>query len=100
MEPHFLICPITGKSRKTTIKYLQGVAKKHSMTIEQYKDHYMCRDAAVLLNGGMTIEEIRTKVPNAPQTIISPDKLTRMRKIHTPVQKVAKLLDNKVTRKI
>ena len=100
MEPHFLICPITGKSRKTTIKYLQGIAKKHSMTVEQYKDHYMCRDAAVLLNNGLTIEEIRGKVPNAPQVTIAPEKLDKMRKIHVPTQKVAKLLDNKVTRKI
>ena len=100
MEPHYLTCPITGKTRKTTIKYLQGVAKRHMLTIEQYKDLYMCRDAAVLLNGGMTIDEIRTKVPNAPQIQISPDKLDKMRKIHVPVQKVAKILDNKVTRKI
>lgn len=92
MSEHYLICAITGKTRKTTSKYLEQVCKKHSMTIEQYKGNYICREAAVLLNAGKTIEEIRAMIPNPPNGVIGNEQLTIMRSLNVTKQKSTKFL--------
>jgi len=92
MSEHYLRCAITGKTRKTTTKYLEQVCKKHSMTSEQYKGNYICREAAVLLNAGKTIEEIRAMIPTPPDTIISNEQLTIMRSLNITKQKSTKFI--------
>ncbi len=92
MSEHYLICNITGKIRKTTPKYLDQVSKKHSMTYEQYKSNYISREAAVLLNAGKTVDEIRALIPNAPQTSITSEQLAIMRTLNVTKQKGSKLL--------
>lgn len=96
MNSHFLVCAITGKKRKTTTAYLAKVCKKHSMTPNQYIQNYISREAAVLLNAGKSIGDIRSLIPNPPTREITETELVIMRGLNVTKHKNSKLLDNKV----
>ena len=91
MTSYYLECAITGKRRKTTPIYLEGVAKKHNLSIEQYMANYICREAAVLLNAGKSVEEVRAMIPNPPQRIIGETELVLMRSLNVTKHKNSKL---------
>jgi translation initiation factor IF-1 len=96
MNSHTLVCAITGKKRKTTTTYLEGVAKKHNLTPVQYIENYISREAAVLLNAGKSIDEIRAMIPNPPTRTISEGELVLMRSLNVTKHKSSKLMDTKV----
>lgn len=96
MTSYLLVCAITGKKRKTTPTYLDSVSKKHNLTPTQYMDNYISREAAVLLNAGKSIEEIRTLLPNPPTRVITEEQLVLMRSLNVTKHKSSKLLDTKV----
>lgn len=96
MTSYTLECAITGKRRKTTPIYLESVAKKHSLSPEQYIENYISREAAVLLNAGKSIEEIRKLIPNPPTRVITDEQLVLMRSLNVTKHKNSKLLDKKV----
>ena len=91
MNDHYLVCAITGKTRKTTDKYMAKVCAKHNMSIEDYKKYYISREAAVLLNAGKTIQEIRAMIPNAPVNEVADNELQRMRSLNVTKRKVSRI---------
>lgn len=96
MTSYLLVCAITGKKRKTTPTYLEGVAKKHNLSPTQYMDNYISREAAVLLNAGKSVDEIRALLPNPPTRVITEEQLVLMRSLNVTKHKNSKLLDTKV----
>jgi hypothetical protein len=96
MNSHLLVCAITGKKRKTTTAYLAKVCKKHSMTPNQYINNYISREAAVLLNAGKSVQEIRALIPNPPMREITEGELVVMRGLNVTKHKNSKLLDTKI----
>lgn len=96
MTSYLLVCGITGKKRKTTPIYLDAVAKKHNLTPTQYMENYISREAAVLLNAGKSVEEIRALLPNPPTRVITEEQLVLMRSLNVTKHKNSKLLDTKV----
>ena len=91
MSEHYLICAITGKTRKTTIDYLQKVCAKHKMGIDEYKKYYISREAAVLLNAGKTVEEIRSMIPKPPTNVVMVEDLDKMRSLNVTKRRVSRL---------
>lgn len=96
MTSYLLVCAITGKKRKTTPTYLESVAKKHNLSPTQYMDNYISREAAVLLNAGKSVNEIRALLPNPPTRVITEEQLVLMRSLNVTKHKNSKLLDTKV----
>lgn len=96
MTSYLLVCAITGKKRKTTPTYLESVAKKHNLSPTQYMDNYISREAAVLLNAGKSVDEIRALLPNPPTRVITEEQLVLMRSLNVTKHKNSKLLDTKV----
>lgn len=96
MTSYLLVCAITGKKRKTTPTYLESVAKKHNLSPTQYMDNYISREAAVLLNAGKSVNEIRALLPNPPTREITEEQLVLMRSLNVTKHKNSKLLDTKV----
>lgn len=93
---YLLVCAITGKKRKTTPTYLDSVAKKHNLSPTQYMENYISREAAVLLNAGKSVDEIRALLPNPPTRVITEEQLVLMRSLNVTKHKSSKLLDTKV----
>lgn len=91
MTDHYLVCAITGKTRKTTPSYLDKVCGKHKMTVEEYKRYYISREAAVLLNAGKTVEEIRAMLPKPPTNEVLVSDLDKMRSLNVTKRKVSRL---------
>lgn len=96
MTSYLLVCAITGKKRKTTPTYLDSVAKKHNLSPTQYMENYISREAAVLLNAGKSVDEIRALLPNPPVRVITEEQLVLMRSLNVTKHKSSKLLDTKV----
>lgn len=96
MNSHLLVCAITGKKRKTTTAYLESVCKKHNLTPSQYIENYISREAAVLLNAGKSVDEIRAMIPNPPTRLIGDNDLVLMRSLNVTKHKSSKLMDTKV----
>lgn len=96
MTSYLLVCAITGKKRKTTPTYLDSVAKKHNLSPTQYMENYISREAAVLLNAGKSVDEIRALLPNPPGRVITEEQLVLMRSLNVTKHKSSKLLDTKV----
>lgn len=53
-----LTCNVTGKARVTNRKYLQAKADKKNITVEEYLDYYVCKDALRQLKAGKSPQEI------------------------------------------
>lgn len=96
MNGHYLICAITGKTRKTTPDYLEKVCRKHNLSADDYKRYYISREAAVMLNAGKTVEEIRLLIPASPMTAITDEELIKMRSLNVTKRKKVNLPDTKV----
>lgn len=91
MSDHYLICAITGKTRKTTPIYLEKVCTKHNLSIEDYKRYYISREAAVLLNAGKLVDDIRAMIPKPPTNVIEGADLIKMRSLNVTKRKVSRL---------
>lgn len=91
MDGHYLTCAITGKTRKTTPIYLEKVCAKHRMSFDEYKKYYISREAAVLLNAGKTVEEIRAMLPKPPTNEVMLSDLDKMRSLNVTKRKVSRL---------
>jgi hypothetical protein len=66
-----LVCQVTGKTRVTNQKYLASKAEKKNITVEEFLETYVSKDAVRQLKAGRTVSQIRESVESAPDNEIS-----------------------------
>jgi hypothetical protein len=59
--------------------------------MEDYKRYYISREAAVLLNAGKLVDDIRAMIPRPPTNVIGCDDLIKMRSLNVTKRKVSRL---------
>jgi hypothetical protein len=68
-----LTCLITGKVRPTNENYLAKKAESRGVSVEQFAQHYTCKQAVKRLRAGMSVEQARQELGSDVTTPISPE---------------------------
>ena len=55
----FLTCLVTDEARPSTLKYIESKAKKHGVTADDIRNHYISKPALKLIKQGRSIVEVR-----------------------------------------
>lgn len=77
-----LRCIVTGKERLTNRKYLEDKAANAGVSVTEYLDLYISRDALKLLRAGKNLSEVRNELNASITEPISEEKLTRAIKVN------------------
>ena len=77
-----LVCQVTGKSRVTNQKYLASKAEKKNITVEEFLETYVSKDALRQLKAGRTVAHVRESVEGAPDNEISTELVKKLMQIN------------------
>ena len=77
-----LKCIVTGKTRLTNKKYLQEKATAANVSVDEYLQKYISREALKALRQGKPVEEVRKELNAVTAEPISPENLAKAIKIN------------------